>query len=274
MARLETSEELPGYETVTRGPHTVTIRSTWKDFLLEDLFDGFRNVPDSERTPKGGGRAVHFSYAPKGAPGRVFVRQAVRGGAPGLILKTLYLDDGRALHEIRAAAAARERGAAVPEPLAALRTRAWGPFHRFTVVNREIPDAVNLLDLVPRLDTDVKREAFRRVATALRRLHDAGVYHADLNVKNILLSGFDVFFVDFDKASLKPRRVEAMDVRNLARLNRSAEKCLVGRRLVTRTDRLRFLRDYLGNPMRLKEWARRCVSGLWVHRLKWAIFKP
>jgi 3-deoxy-D-manno-octulosonic acid kinase len=175
------------------------------------------------------------------------------------------------LREIRAAAAAREAGVGVPEPLAVLAVRIRGPFHRLSVVSREIEGAADLLSLAPRLGPRDKRDLLRRVADEMRRLHDAGVYHADLTLKNILVAGPQVFIIDLDKARVAGGRIRALDVGNLSRLNRSVVKVLGPAGPVTRTDKLRFLRRYLGGREGLRELARSCVQGLWAHRLWWAL---
>ena len=55
------------------------------------------------------------------------------------------------------------------------------------------------------------------------RFHDAGVFHADLNARNILLAGITVYLIDFDRARIgSPSVVNAK--RNLQRLHRSLEK--------------------------------------------------
>ena len=57
-----------------------------------------------------------------------------------------------------------------------------------------------------------------------RSFHDAGVWHADLNARNILLDADDeIFLVDFDRARFTPGRAVAGG-RNLARLKRSLLK--------------------------------------------------
>lgn len=62
------------------------------------------------------------------------------------------------------------------------------------------------------------------VGKALRRMHDAGVYHADLNAHNLLLGNDGrVYLVDFDRAR---RRTQAPGWRraNLDRLQHSLDK--------------------------------------------------
>lgn len=260
-----------GYETVAQGPHTVLIRPEWKGRLLEDLLDDFRRVDDARRRVHDYGRVAHFSYQPDGAPERVFVRRARRGGAIGALLGGAYFRLSRPLRELQAAAVARRAGVSVPEPVALRATRVAGAFWRFTVVTREVLDASNLLTLAPTLEGRLKRSAIERVADELRRLHAAGVYHGDLTLKNILINPSGVYIIDLDKARLAGGRVESLDVMNLSRLNRSVEKCLGHSRLVSRVDKLRFLRRYLGGTDRLKELALVCGSGLWFHRVWWLL---
>jgi len=275
-----TSPDIDGFNVLEKGPHTVLIRPGWEPWLLEDLVDDFRRVEASERKSYAHGRAAHFSYLPRGAPARVFVRKAARGGLLGSLLGGLYLGRGRPLRELRAADAARRAGVGVPEPLAVRATRAAGIFRRFTIVTREVADSSNLLTLAPKLSGPDKRRLIERVADEMRRLHEAGVYHADLTLQNILSNGSGIYFIDLDKALLRPRREDALDLMNLSRLNRSVEKLFGSRGCVTRTDRLRFLRRYLGTAPpappragrdRLRELARECASGLWFHRLWWSL---
>lgn len=262
---------IEGYETVSKPPHTAFVRAGWKEALLEDLLDDFHRVTPPERQIHTGGRIAHFSYLPRGAASRVFVRKAARGGAIGTLLGGLYWGLGRPVTELRAASRALSAGVGVAEPLAVRATRVWGPFHRFTIVFQEIPGADNLLTLAPTLTPSAKREMISRLAVELRRMHEAGVYHSDLTLKNIVRSGGSVYIIDLDKATLAARREQEMDTANLSRLNRSVEKLQQGRGWVSRADKLRFLRCYLGGSRRLKELSRICANGLWMHRLWWAL---
>jgi tRNA A-37 threonylcarbamoyl transferase component Bud32 len=106
----------------------------------------------------------------------------------------------------------------------------------------------------------------------MRRLHEAGVYHADLTMKNILVTADAVYIIDLDKARLRSSRNEHEDVANLARLNRSIVKLFGPKGApITRTDKIRFLRRYLGGRERVKELSRLCGQGLWAHRLWWTL---
>ena len=271
MGGLTAPSDLPGFERHARGRRSVLVRPEWREALLDDLFADFRTVSESARRIYSHGRVQHFSYRPEKGSGRVFVRRAARGGALGALLGGLYAGTARPLLELRAAARARDAGVSVPEPVAVLADRAAGPFYRLTVVSREIEGGADLLSLAERLDPKAKGDLLRRVADEMRRLHEAGIYHSDLTLKNILVSGPSVYILDLDKARLPGRREPALDVANLSRLNRSVEKLFGGRGPITRTDKLRFLRRYLGTRDGLREFSLRCGAGMWKHRLWWAV---
>lgn len=263
--------EIPGFESLERGSRTVLIRPEWKPWLLDDLLGGFQRIDATRRRLYSHGRVAHFSYHPAGAPGRVFVRQATRGGLIGALLGGLYVGMDRPLRELRAATAARTAGVSVPEPLAVLVRRVGGLFCRFTVIAREVENAQDLLTVASAPTGTRKRELLDRVADEMRRLHESGVYHADLTMKNILMSGQTVYIIDLDKATLAPQRDERLDMMNLSRLNRSVVKLLGAHGSVSRTDKLRFLRRYLGGRERIKELSQVCAQGLWFHRLWWSV---
>ena len=270
MGVLTTSIDIPGYETLRQGPHTILIRKEWKEALLQDLVDDFARVAASDRKLYAHGRVTHFSYLPAGAPGRIFVRRATRGGLLGALLGGLYLGINRPLQEVRAATEARSKGVGTPEPVAVCLTAA-GPFHRFTLLTREVEEARDLLTLAAAPSPGEKRALIAGLAQEMRKLHEARIYHADLTLKNILLGRDGIYIIDLDKAIIANRREERLDVMNLARLNRSIVKLLGARGPVTRTDKLRFLRRYLGENTRLRDFSRLCSHGLWAHRLWWSL---
>jgi hypothetical protein len=269
-AALVISHGIEGFDRLERGRLTVLVRPEWKAFLEEELLRDFAGVPEVERKVYAHGRARHFSYQPTGAPARVFVRRARRGGLLGSLMGGLYAGAGRPLQELRAVQAARAAGVSVPEPIAVVAEAAAGPFYRLTLVSREIEGASDLLSLAGTLPPAAKRDLLRRVADEMRRLHEAGVYHADLTMKNILVTSAAVYIIDLDKARMSSRS-EREDVANLSRLNRSIVKLFGRRSTITRTDKIRFLLRYLGGRGRVKELSRLCAQGLWAHRLWWTL---
>lgn len=262
---------LSGYELVEEGATKVLIRSEWKESLLRDLLDDFADVGPKRRQVYGSGRAEHFSYLPEGGAGRVFVRRCVRGGFLRW-LGNLHLGNARPLREIRAVQASERAGIPVPEIVAAKATRAFGPFYRLVIVMREIPGAANLLHAAPALSATEKRRTIDRLADILRRMHQAGIYHTDLTVHNIVLDDEgEVHVIDFDKAHLVESMDRGRETKMLSRLNRSVEKTLGSMNCVTRADKLRLVRRCRGPQEALRELCDRCSSGLWVHRLWWSV---
>jgi|SRR5215475_11940632 len=125
----------------------------------------------------------------------------------------------------------RRRGLRTVEVYAACVSRGLGPFYRGCLVTREVRDAADLWSalqsgLAERLGLQA---TLRAVADSLRAMHREGVYHRDLNLKNILLrqetTGLVSYIIDFDKASLFLGKLPTELVkRNLDRLLRSVRK--------------------------------------------------
>lgn len=125
----------------------------------------------------------------------------------------------------------RRRGLRTVEVYAACVSRAQGPFYRGWLVTRQLSHAEDLWSalqsgLVERVGL---RAALQAAAESVRAMHREGVYHGDLNLKNILLrlenGGMAGYIIDFDKAKLFLGQLPAELVKkNLDRLLRSARK--------------------------------------------------
>lgn len=173
------------------------------------------------------------AYAIKGADGAWVVRHFRRGGLVARALGDRYLRLGvaRPLGELHASAAARARGVATPEVVAAVIYPA-GPLYRADIATRLVPDAADLADTVmgpDRGDREERMAAWRAAGTLLKQAFDAGVVHADLNLRNILVQpGADgpvAYLLDLDRAVVRDGAVgEAERRRMLHRLHRSRRK--------------------------------------------------
>jgi 3-deoxy-D-manno-octulosonic acid kinase len=157
--------------------------------------------------------------------GAAVLRQYLRGGWPARISRDRYVFTGyersRPVAEFRMLAALTDRGLPVPEPLAALCERT-GLFYGGWLMTRRIPEVAPLADELPECAGDAA--LWRRTGRVIRRFHDAGVVHADLNARNILLGpGDSVYLVDFDRARLAAGNARAF-AGNLMRLKRSLVK--------------------------------------------------
>jgi predicted Ser/Thr protein kinase len=95
------------------------------------------------------------------------------------------------------------------------------------------------------------RSVLKATAEALRAMHREGVYHSDLNLKNILVrfrpDGVDGYVIDFDKAKLFLGKLPSPLVqKNLDRLRRSALKLDPERRYLSADSWHEFLEFYHG----------------------------
>lgn len=155
--------------------------------------------------------------------GPAVLRQYLRGGWPARFSRDRYLFLGyarsRPLAEFRTLAALAALRLPAPAPLAALCDR-HGLFYRGWLLMERILHATPLADLLGGQVDDAG--LWRRCGETIRRFHEAGVVHADLNARNILV-GSDIHLVDFDRARIRPGDRAAFRG-NLARLKRSVEK--------------------------------------------------
>ena len=161
--------------------------------------------------------------------GRALVlRHYRRGGLLGPWLGDRYFWLGlartRAFREWHLLAQLYRRGLPVPLPVAA-QVRRRGLCYRADLVTRRLEGAESLAQRLTR--ETLGRARWRAVGTCLRRFHDVGAWHADLNAHNVLLVADEVYLIDFDRGRL--RDPGAWRARNLARLKRSLDK-LAGER--------------------------------------------
>jgi hypothetical protein len=117
----------------------------------------------------------------------------------------------------------------------------------------------------------------RSVGLLIRQFHQAGFFHGDLQLKNILAAGDQLLLIDFDRSYRKPTLPVKERMKNLLRLNRSVEKW---RRLglpITRTDRWRFFLAYAGDDKKIRVAMAKTLRSYSLrflfYRLGWAVEK-
>ncbi len=155
---------------------------------------------------------------------RWVLRRYLRGGMAARLVSDRFLWLGeertRSFRELRLLRELRRRGLPVPVPVAARYRR--GPVsYRAELITELLPDVQSLTAMLAQGLMDDARWA--AVGRCLRRFHDAGVQHADLNADNIMLGpGGQVWVLDFDRGRL--REPGAWRGRVLSRLARSIAK--------------------------------------------------
>jgi 3-deoxy-D-manno-octulosonic acid kinase len=155
--------------------------------------------------------------------GHGVLRHYRRGGLAARLSRRHYIWLGesrtRSFMEFRLLESLGAQGLAVPPPLAAAYWRS-GLSYECAILVERLPD-VRPLALM--LD-DAGVPLVSAVAAALARMHEAGVWHADLNAYNILVDARGhAWIIDFDRGRQRGVSARAR-ANNMRRLRRSLEK--------------------------------------------------
>ena len=165
-----------------------------------------------------------------------------RGGLVARLSTARYLRTGlersRAFRELRLTAELFAQGLPVPRPVAASVSLA-GLTYTAALITVRIPGARALAERLPDADTTL----LERVGATVRRFHEAGLDHVDLNARNLLVdeSGV-VWLIDLDRCRL--RSPGKWRQANLERLARSLAKFDAGSAMVA------IRRGYESTPSR------------------------
>jgi 3-deoxy-D-manno-octulosonic acid kinase len=266
----------------------------WVRAGFSALFDGAGSLRSTGEGSADGSAAAYRGRAemlriPLGSEGRPYgvVRHYRRGGMFEHLLRDGYLGRERFFREVRVTEEARARGVATVEVLAVRSQRVAPWVYRADLVTREIEGARDLqayLESVAGGERAWAREdrnrTVTRVAGLVRRMHDAGLHHADLNLKNVLVRGegqdLECFVIDLDKARMLDEPVGHRGrLENLLRLYRSLEKRGFARATVTLRDMVRFAGVYSAGDRTLmaamKHWIRTPPLSLRMHRFFWRL---
>ena len=157
--------------------------------------------------------------------GPAVLRQYLRGGWAARVSRDRYrfsaYERSRPVHEFNILETLTEAGLPVPQPLAALCSRD-GALYTGWLMTRRLMNVIPLADVIEsRLDD---ASLWVAVGRCIRRFHDFGLVHADLNARNILVGKDNcIYLIDFDRARV--RNGDSSGFRaNLQRLHRSLRK--------------------------------------------------
>jgi len=174
----------------------------------------------------GRGQVWFLTPRPRAGDGVQWVlRHYRRGGMVARLSRDRYLYTTqrrtRSFAELTLLDELSEAGLPVPAPVAARYERS-GPFYRADLITLAIAGTRTFAQLCIG-DVPVDSESARAVGQAVRRLHDAGIWHADLNAHNVLLDAQSrAWIIDFDRAVR--RAPGPWTGGNLDRLHRSLAK--------------------------------------------------
>jgi len=167
---------------------------------------------------------------PVNAELRVVLRRYQHGGSLAGLTGSRFLGPSRALKELEVTARAETGGAPVPHVLCLVLWPVLGPLWSALIGTREETQVDDLYESLVALDDPRTRQSLlRAVGNAIRHLHEAGVEHRDLQLRNILVGRDEpsrIVVVDLDRARFHPSGTMPAGRRaaNLGRLARSAVK--------------------------------------------------
>lgn len=152
------------------------------------------------------------------------LRPYQRGGLIAKLSQQRYIWLGvertRAFREVRLTAALYEQGLPVPRPVACCVTR-FGLTYEAALLTVRIPGARALASLLSAGEAD--EALLKRVGAMIKRFHQAGLDHVDLNARNILVDeAGKPWMIDLDRCRLRPPG--KWQASNLQRLERSVVK--------------------------------------------------
>ena len=205
----------------TRGSHILYDASLITD-PDEALFDLEKQSVAAVEQAEGRGHAVFFTHQGHD----LVLKHYHRGGMVASLMGDRYLgsapEKSRAFREWRLLSHMYSLSLPVPQPVAA-HVAVHGIFHRGDLITMRLHDVAPLADCL--LSSALEQDLWREIGACIRGFHDARIYHADLNARNILLNpqAGNVHLIDFDKGSIR-QLGEGWKVSNLARLQRSLNK--------------------------------------------------
>jgi 3-deoxy-D-manno-octulosonic acid kinase len=183
--------------------------------------DYWRGRGELDGTAHGVKGPAHFIRASDGR--RYVLRHYRRGGLLAHISPDRYLWGGeektRPFAEWQLTYSLHRAGLPVPAPIGA-RYRRHGASYTGDIITERLATVGSLAECLRAGALSVL--TWISIGRCIRRFHDLGVCHADLNARNVLLSEENVYLVDFDRCQL--RAPGLWRDANLVRLRRSLEK--------------------------------------------------
>jgi 3-deoxy-D-manno-octulosonic acid kinase len=230
----------------------LVLKEEYREDLLEQRIEDMEAFLQTHRETSKYliGRTPHPSVSLKDEK-RMVVRQYSHGGLLRIFTRDLYLFGARSIRELALTEKILSRGIPTIQPIGAIHRSVLLLFYKAYLLSLEISGAKDLIQYFQEIGPHpsrerllLKRRTIRSAGLLVHQFHEAGFFHGDLQLKNILVSGEQLFLIDFDRSYQKDALTADEKKKNLLRLNRSVEKWKRLGLPITRTDRFRFLRTY------------------------------
>ncbi len=191
----------PGFEYVRDARLQLLVRADVQSWLVPLLCAARAEWAGYATRPLAGGRGGARIVPAH----QVVVRPYRRGGLPARLLHDTYFGcRPRPFRELCVTATLHQRGAPVVEVYGAAVAWRIPACYRGWLATRYVDGARTFWEWVSAAPpATAGGRVFRDIGRAIRRLHECGARHPDLNANNILLSpAAGVLFIDFDRARL------------------------------------------------------------------------
>jgi 3-deoxy-D-manno-octulosonic acid kinase len=261
----------------------LLLREDYRDFLLQEGIDEIETYLAKHRETASylRGRTIHPSIPLKGGE-RMVIRHYSHGGLLRFFTRDLYLFGSRSFQELALTEEIRSSGIGTVQPVGAMHRCFLTPFYRAYLMSLEIPGAKDMVHYLQNIGPQpagetlvAKRKIIRSAGFLLRKFHQAGFFHADLQLKNLLVTDGKVLLIDFDRSYRKPSLSTGERVKNLLRLDRSVDKWKRYGLPVSLRDRWRFFLAYAESDREIRETLRRALRTYSIrsffHRLRWSL---
>lgn len=200
----------------------MLIHPDYEGRVTQDWFNAATWGDQARPVSSGGRGGAWFLQA---GEDKLVLREYRRGGLVAKFARYAYAftreADVRSFAEFRLLNAMISKGLPVPRPVAAWYRKLSPIQYRAAIIIERLENTSPLADLIAELDGD----AWESIGETIRRFHDAGVMHADLNCFNVLVRDEEYFLIDFDKSRLTADSAPARwKEANLDRFSRSLVK--------------------------------------------------
>jgi 3-deoxy-D-manno-octulosonic acid kinase len=263
------------YDLIKKGKVFLVLKEEYRDDLLQQRIEDIEAFLQTHREASKYllGRIPHPSIPLKDEK-RMVIRLYSHGGLFRTFTRDLYLSGARSIRELALTEKIISRGIPTIQPIGAIHRSVLLLFYKAYLLSLEISDAKDLIQYLQEIGAHPSRErllhkrrTIRSAGLLVHQFHEAGFFHGDLQLKNILVSGEKLFLIDFDHSYQKEVLTTGEKKKNLLRLNRSAEKWKSLGLPITRTDGLRFFEAYAEKDKEIRKTMKRALRTYSVRHL-------
>lgn len=268
---------------IKKGNLSILLKEEYKE-LIGEREEEFKKLihPDRNSISYFEGRMSHPSFSLKNGQ-RVVIRRYYHGGLLSFFIRDLYIFGSRSFEELILTEEIRLCGIPTIEPIGAIHQTIFPFFYKSFLISLKIPNVCDLKSFLIKIGNKpsyknlvLKREIIRLVGKLIKKFHDKGFFHRDLQLKNILVAEEGkAFLLDFDRCHKKPLIAPDDRIKNILRLKRSAEKWKRTGLSITRTDQMRFFLSYTDGDITIRNYLKKTIRYyklfLPFHKLVWFI---